>query len=103
MKQPEDDMSPEQFLWILNQEQWTLLELDHSDNSLDLTTLSSVKLEPETTGPRVTTPKELSLLTQSSMLPEKKLKDVIASKDFKSPTHWEEEQDQEWELFLSQR
>jgi tubulin beta len=32
MKQLEEDMSQEPFLWILNQEQWTQLELDHSDN-----------------------------------------------------------------------
>jgi len=33
------------------------------------------------------------------MLSEKKLKDVTVYKDSKSPTLWEEEQDQEWELF----
>jgi len=34
---------------------------------------------------------------------EKKLKDVIAFKDFKLLTHWEEEQDQEWEHSWSQK
>ena len=33
------------------------------------------------------------------MLLEKKQKDVIAYKDFKSLTHWEEELVPEWELY----
>jgi hypothetical protein len=33
------------------------------------------------------------------MLLEKKLKDVIVFKVSKSPTHWEEELDQEWEHY----
>jgi hypothetical protein len=41
----------------------------------------------------------LNLLTQSSMLSEKKLKDATAFKDSKSPTHWEVVLDQEWEPF----
>ena len=90
-------MSQELSLWILNQEQWTQLELDLSDNFSDLTTSSLDKLELETTGPRVTTLKELNSLTQFLMLPEKKLKDVIAFKVSKSLTHWVVEQDQEWE------
>jgi len=61
--------------------------------------LFSDKLEPEITGPKDTIPKELNLLTLSSMLSEKKLKDVIASKDSKLPTLSEEELDPEWELF----
>lgn len=35
------------------------------------------------------------------MLLENKLKDVIVYKDSKSPTHWEVEQDQAWELSSS--
>jgi hypothetical protein len=96
IKQLEEDTSQEQSLWISNQEQWTQLELDHSDNCSDQTTLSSDKLEPETTGQKVTTPKELNSLIQSSMLLENKLKDAIVFKVSKSPTHWEVEQDQEW-------
>jgi hypothetical protein len=38
-------------------------------------------------------------LTQYSMLPENKPKDAIAFKVSKLPTHWEEEQDQEWVPF----
>ena len=55
-----EDMSQEPFLWILNQEQWTQLELDHSVNSLDQTTSSLDKVVPATIGPRVTTLKELN-------------------------------------------
>jgi len=95
----EEDMSPELSLWILNPVPWTLLEPDLSDNFSDLITLSSDKPEPETTGPKDTTLKELNLLTQSSMSAEKKLKDVTVSKDSKSPTLLEEELDLEWELF----
>ena len=92
-------MSQELFLWIQNQEQWTQLEQDHSDNSSDQTTSSSVKPEQVTTGPKDIILKELNLLTQFSMSSEKKLKDVTVYKDSKSPTLWEEELDQEWELF----
>ena len=99
MKQPEEDTSQEPSLWILNQEQWTQLELDHSDNCSDQTTLYSDNQEQEITGPKVTTPKELNSLTQYSMLPENKPKDAIAFKVSKLPTHWEEEQDQEWVPF----
>ena len=98
MRPLEEDTSQEPSLWTLSQEQWTQLELDLSDNSSDLITSSSDKLVLETTGPRDTTLKELNLSTQFSMLPEKKPKDVIASKDSKSPTHWEVEQDLVWEL-----
>jgi len=76
-------MYQELSLWILNQEQWTQLELDHLVNFSDQTTSFSVKLELVTTGLKVTTPKELNLLIQYSMLWEKKLKVVIAFKDFK--------------------
>ena len=96
MRPLEEDTSQELFLWILNPEQWTPLELDPSVNSSDLTTSSSDKVEPETTGPRDTTLKELNLLTQSLMSPERKLKDATAYKDSKSPTHWEVELDQVW-------
>ena len=96
-KLPEEDTSPEPSLWISNQEPWTPLELDLSDNSSDLTTSSSDKVVPVTTGPRVTTLRELNSLTQSSMSPERKLKDATASKDSKSPTHWEVEPVQVWE------
>jgi hypothetical protein len=92
-------MSQEPSLWILNQEQWTQLELDHSDNYSDQTTLSSDKLEPVTIGQRVTILKELNSLTQFSMLQENKPKDAIASKVSKSLTLWEVEPDQEWVPF----
>jgi hypothetical protein len=81
------DMSQELSLWISNQVQWTPLELVLSVNSSDLITSSSVKLVLVTTGPRVTTLKELNLLTPYSMLLEKKLKDVIVFKDSKLLTH----------------
>jgi hypothetical protein len=98
-KPPEEDMSQEPSLWILSQEPWIQSEPDLSDNSSDQTTSSSDKPELETTGLRDITLKELNSLTQFSMLSERKLKDVIASKVSKSPTHSEEELDQEWELF----
>jgi len=86
MKLLEEDMSQELFLWILNQEQWTLLELDHLVNFSDQITLSSVKQELEIIGLKVTILKELNLLTQFSMLQENKLKDVTVFKDSKSLT-----------------
>ena len=92
-------MSQEPSSWILNQELWTQSELDLSDNFSDQTTSSSDKLEPETTGPRDITLKELNSSTQFLMLPERKPKDVIAFKDSRSPTLWEEELDQVWEPF----
>ena len=101
MKQQEEDMFQELFSWISNQEPWTLLELVPLVNSSDQTISSSVKPEPETTGLRVTTPKELSSLTQFLMLLEKKPKDVIASKDSKLLTPLVVEQDQVWEPSLS--
>merc|ERR1712139_546641 len=84
-KPPVVDTSQEPSSWILSQEPWTPSELDHSVNSSDQTTSFSDKLVPVTTGPRVTTPKELSSLTQSSMLSEKKPKVAIASKVSKLP------------------
>ena len=101
MKPLEVDMSPELSWWILNQEQWTLLELDHSVNSSDLTTLSLVKPELVITGPKVIILKELNLSTQFLMLPERKLKDVIVFKVSKSPTPLVVELDQVWELSSS--
>merc|ERR1711998_354500 len=78
--------SQEPSSWILNQEPWTPSELDHSVNSSDQTTSFSDKLVPVTTGPRVTTPKVLSSSTPSSMLSERRLKDVTAFKVSKLPT-----------------
>merc|ERR1719487_1932429 len=79
-------MSQEQSLWILSQEPWTPSELDHSVNFSDQTTSFSDKLELVTTGPRVTTPRELSSSTPSSMSSERKPKVAIASKVSRSPT-----------------
>merc|ERR1711970_1300946 len=66
-KPPVEDTSQEPSSWILSQEPWTLLEPDHSDSSSDQTTSSSDRPVPVTTGLRVTTPRELSLSTPSSM------------------------------------
>jgi hypothetical protein len=96
-------MSQELFLWIFNQEQWTQLELDHSDNSSDQIILFLVNQVQETTGPKDITHKELNSLIQFSMLPEKKLKDVTVFKVSKLLTHWVVEQDQEWVLSLFQK
>merc|ERR1711904_10704 len=85
-KPPEEDTSQEPSLWILSQEPWTQSELDHSVNSSDQTTSFSDKLVLVTTGPRVTTPRELSSSTPSSMSSERKPKVAIASKDSRSPT-----------------
>merc|ERR1711904_177006 len=85
-KPPEEDTSQEPSLWILSQEPWTQSEPDHSVNSSDQTTSSSDKPEPVTTGLRVTTPREPSSSTQSSMSSERKPKVAIASKDSRSPT-----------------
>merc|ERR1712017_65518 len=83
---PVADTSQEPSSWILSQEPWTPSELDHSVNSSDQTTSSSDKPVPVTTGPRVTTPRELSSSTPSSMSSERKPKVAIASKDSRSPT-----------------
>ncbi|CAM6002599.1 unnamed protein product [Sphagnum balticum] len=100
MKPLEEDTSPEPSLWISNPEPWTPSELDPSDNSLDLTTSSSGKPELETTGLRVTTLRALNLSTLFWMLPERKLKDVIASRDSRSPTLSEVEPALVWETLL---
>jgi hypothetical protein len=87
MKLLEEDTFPEQSWWTWNQVPWTQLELDLSVNSSDLTTLSSVNQEQETTGPKDTTLKVLNLSTQFWTSLERKLKDVIVYKDSRSPTH----------------
>ena len=81
------DLSQELFLWILNPEQWTLLELDLLVNSSDPITSFSDKLVQVTTGPKDITLKELNLLIQFLMSSEKKLKVAIASKVSKLHTH----------------
>ena len=98
-KLPEEDMSQEPSLWILNQVPWIPSELVHSVNSSDQITLFSDKPELVTTGLKVIILKELNSLTQFLMLSEKKLKDVIAYKDSKSPTLLEVVPDLVWELF----
>ena len=94
------DTFPEPSLWIWNLEPWTPLEPDPSVNSSDPITLFSDKLELVITGPKDITLKELNLLTPFSMSAEKKLKDVIACKDSKSPTPSVEVLDLEWEPSL---
>merc|ERR1712066_1114757 len=78
--------SQEPSLWISNQAPWTPSEPDHSDSSSDQTTSSSDRPVLETTGPRVTTLREPSSSTLSSMLSERKLKVATASRDSRSPT-----------------
>ena len=102
-KPPEEDTFQEPSLWISNQEQWTLSELDHSDNSSDQTTSSSDKPVPVTTGLKVITPRVPNLSTPSSMSLEKKLKVAIAFKVSKLLTPLEEELDPVWELSSSPR
>jgi hypothetical protein len=102
-KPPEVVMSLVPSSWISSQEPWTPSEPDLSVNSSDLITSSSDKLEPEITGLKVTTPKELNLSTQSSTSSVKKPKVVIASKDSKLPTPSEEELDLVWVPSLSLR
>merc|ERR1712153_96896 len=99
----EEDMSQEPSSWISNQEPWTPLELDHSDNSSDQTTSSSDKPVPVTTGPRVITPKVLNSSTPSSTSSERKLKDAIAFKVSKLPTPSEVVLDLVWEHSSSPR
>lgn len=98
-----EDTSPEPSWWTWNQEPWTQSELDHSDNSSDQTTLFSDKVEPVTTGLRVTTPKVLNWSIQSSMSLERKLKVAIACKVSKSPTPSVVVLVQVWEPSSSQR
>merc|ERR1712157_490711 len=85
-KLPVVDSSQELSSWISNQERWTPSELDLSVNSSDLTTSSSVRLVPVTTGPRVTTPKVPNSSTPSSTLSERRPKVATASKDSRSLT-----------------
>merc|ERR1712072_1217267 len=85
-KLPVVDSSQELSSWISNQERWTLSELDHSVNSSDLTTSSSVRLVPVTTGLKVITPKVPNSLTPSSTLSGRRPKVAIVSKVSKSPT-----------------
>merc|ERR1711881_701706 len=89
--------SQEPSSWILSQAPWTLSEPDHSDSSSDQTTSSSDRPVLVTTGPRVTTLREPSLSTLSSMLSERKLKVVIASRDSRLPTPSVEVLDLVWE------
>merc|ERR1712072_753621 len=100
---PVEDTSQEPSSWILSQEPWTPSEPDHSVNSSDQTTSSSDKPVPETTGPRVTTPREPSSSIPSSMSSERKPKVAIASKDSRSPTPSEVVPDPEWEPSSSPR
>ncbi len=99
-KPQEEDMYQEQSLWTYNLEPWTQSGLDPLGNFLGQTTLFSDKLEPETTGLKVTIPKELNLLIQFWTSLEKKLKDATVFKVSKSPILSVVEQVQEWELFL---
>merc|ERR1711871_1681014 len=86
-----------------SQEPWTPSELDLSVNSSDQITSYSDKLVLETTGPRVTTPREPSSSTLSSMLSERKPKVAIASKVSKSPTPSVVVPDPVWEPSSSPR
>merc|ERR1711977_779037 len=98
-----EDTSQEPSSWILSQEPWTPSEPDHSVNFSDQTTSFSDKLELVTTGPRVTTPRELSSSTPSSMSSERKPKVAIASKDSRSPTPSVVVPDPVWEPSSSPR
>merc|ERR1712194_815425 len=89
--------------WILSQEPWTPSEPDLSVNSSDLTTLSSDKPVPVTTGPRVITPREPSSSIPSSMSLERKPKVAIASKVSRSPTPSVVVPDPVWEPSSSPR
>merc|ERR1712113_1349035 len=100
---PVEDTSQEPSSWILSQEPWTPSELDHSVNSSDQTTSSSDRPVPETTGPRVTTPRELSSSTPSSMSSERRLRAATAFRASRSPTPSEVVPDPEWEPSSSPR
>jgi hypothetical protein len=99
MKQLVEGTSLELSSWILNRELWTQLEQDLLVNSSDLITLFSDRQVPETIGPKVTILKVLNSSTQSLMSSEKKLKDAIAFRDFKSLIPLVVVQDLGWELF----
>ena len=94
---PVEDMSPELFSWISNQEQWTPLDQVLSVNFSDQTTSFSDSLELETTGPRVTTPRELSSLIQFLTLSERRLKAATACKVSRLLTRLEVVPAQVWE------
>merc|ERR1719187_317190 len=82
---------------LVDLEPWTASGLVLMEEFSVQTTLSSDRAELETTGPRGTTPKELSWWTPCSMLYVKKPRDVTVSKVSSSPTHLVEELDQGWE------
>merc|ERR1712100_213271 len=100
---PEEDTSQEPSSWILSQVPWTPSEPDPSVSSSDQTTSFSDRPEPVITGLRVTTPRELSSSTPSSMSSERRLKVAIASKVSRSPTPSEVVPDPEWEPSSSPR
>ncbi len=90
--------------WLtLNLVPWTPSVLDPSDRSSAQTTLFLARVVPETTGPRVTTQRELSWLTQFSMLSARRLSPATVFRDFNSPTLLEVARDLEWEPFSSPR
>jgi hypothetical protein len=97
------DTYQEPFSWTWSQEPWIQSELDHLVNFSDQTTLSSVNPELVTTGPKGITRRVQNSSTQFWTLFVRKLRDVIASRDSRSLTPWEEVLDQAWELYLSQR
>merc|ERR1711977_682758 len=100
---PEEDTSQEPSSWISSQEPWTPSEPDHSVSSSDQTTSSSDRPVLVTTGPRVTTPREPSSSTPSSMSSERKLRAVTASKVSRSPTPSVVVPDPVWEPSSSPR
>merc|ERR1712086_1214092 len=86
-------------LWTLSQVPWTLSVRAHSVSFSAQTTLSSASLAPVTTGPRVTTPRVLSLSTQFSMLSVRRPNLAIASRASSSPTPSEVALAPVWEHF----
>ena len=65
-------------LWIWSLVPWTRCALVLSVSCSALTTLSSARLAPATTGPRATTPRVLSSLTRCSTWCARKLNHAIA-------------------------
>ena len=63
-------MSPERSSLILSPELWTLSVPDPMDKSSGPTTSSSARVEPETTGPRDTILKVLSIYLASDQIYE---------------------------------
>merc|ERR1712072_1457152 len=102
-KPPEEDTSQEPSSWISNPVPWTQSEPDLSVSSSDPTTSFSDRPEPVTTGPRVTTPRELSSSTPSSMSSERRLRAATAFRASRSPTPSEVVPDPEWEPSSSPR